>query len=614
MSLVLHGQIFTSLIIANANAKVINRCDCQEEYNPVCGVDGNTYNSECEANCVDSKIQCYKPCPCDTENPSPQTEPKPCNCPEDENLKTYDVCGADRVTYSSKCAAECKNVPIECDKACPCNTLMIDPNKFEDETDQLLWVPKVTPTTTKKPTSKVIKPSVSTTKVSAWKPPTSNPDSPWQPKTKTIMVQTNITSKILNVSNDEPKSKQAPVKPKPEPKNPCSCTKEAVPVCGSDRVTYPNACHAKCQGYTVACQQKCPCPPKQMQMKLKDLWAMLGEMSLVMPENNLTGGVQERFWQQQQKIIKQEEEILKQQKMLLVLQLRLFKNQNQATSNVNSAPVNKTNKSPTKTAASWQAKSTATTKSPSWQPKQIQTGNKENGENGGNEQNKVENKDIEGENSKETNKEESQNNKTITAGNSTVQSELEKNKGESGNEQKEENNKNEGAKEEGQNEENTVDGNITTNNDGKENAAASQEVNKSEKREEENEKAENKEGTQIEENKDKEKAPEEEQDTKGDVKEDKDNEQKEEANAKESSKEGSQNENKANESLTPNNNGQEQKNEDNGKEEEEENKAKGENKDVVQNDSKSDKGDNKKNEEQKEQDNGNKQENEEDKK
>lgn len=46
--------------------KCVRRCDCRDEFEPVCGVNGVTYNSACEAECLLIEIDetIAGPCEC----------------------------------------------------------------------------------------------------------------------------------------------------------------------------------------------------------------------------------------------------------------------------------------------------------------------------------------------------------------------------------------------------------------------------------------------------------------------------------------------------------------------------------------------------------------------
>ncbi|MCO4755629.1 MAG: hypothetical protein KC478_14200 [Bacteriovoracaceae bacterium] len=57
--------------------------------------------------------------------------------------------------------------------------------------------------------------------------------------------------------NTEPKA-QAPVQNSIiEQNNACICTKDFRPVCGSNGISYPNPCQAKCEGITEFTDGSC---------------------------------------------------------------------------------------------------------------------------------------------------------------------------------------------------------------------------------------------------------------------------------------------------------------------------------------------------------------------
>lgn len=92
---------------------------------PVCALNGATYESDCHARCAGQRRQCRGRCPCSLLSGSDPTavsdssssgQLRPCRC----NLVEEQVCGTNGETYTNECFASCKEVRLKCRRRCPC--------------------------------------------------------------------------------------------------------------------------------------------------------------------------------------------------------------------------------------------------------------------------------------------------------------------------------------------------------------------------------------------------------------------------------------------------------------------------------------------------------------
>lgn len=103
---------FSTPDIAAANATTPGTCSVQRPCicmpvvgDPVCGMDGKEYSSDCLAGCECVDVAYPGPCKDD--------------CTKDCFGEPYaPVCGDDGVTYGNACLAKCMGAEVECGNAC----------------------------------------------------------------------------------------------------------------------------------------------------------------------------------------------------------------------------------------------------------------------------------------------------------------------------------------------------------------------------------------------------------------------------------------------------------------------------------------------------------------
>ena len=94
-------------LICNSNTEIMsegpcnNYCNCLRIFKPACGLDGQNYYNRCFARCFDVPINHSGVC-------------TPCQC----GNSLEPVCGIDGKTYRNSCMASCQHVEVAYDSAC----------------------------------------------------------------------------------------------------------------------------------------------------------------------------------------------------------------------------------------------------------------------------------------------------------------------------------------------------------------------------------------------------------------------------------------------------------------------------------------------------------------
>ncbi len=94
-------------------------CSCSSNYVPVCGVDGITYTNACVAACQNVRVVSSVACSSGAAGSNDAGTSNACNCPVTTGAQ---VCGADGHTYNNTCEAGCAHASVQYYGSCATST------------------------------------------------------------------------------------------------------------------------------------------------------------------------------------------------------------------------------------------------------------------------------------------------------------------------------------------------------------------------------------------------------------------------------------------------------------------------------------------------------------